>query len=638
MVKINFKFHIAAIFALIMVLSLYQIQVSAEPVYRTDDKSGAATFFDPLFKDIMEKYHIPGMSFVMVQNSDVVYEKGYGFADIGKKTPVDPENTCFFIGSVGKVFTATAVMQLYEQGLIKLDDDVNKYLGDFKIKTPDGRPVTVANLLTHTGGFDESNIGIAAENEKEIVPLGTYLAGHMPPCIRTPGETYCYSNYGMALAGYLVERISGLPFNSYIEKEILEPLDMQRSSSGYAQNTSSNMAQGYIYSNGKLIPSKRDILNISPAAPIYAAAGDIAHFMAAQLQDGTYNGVRILKQDTLREMQTQHFTYDKNLPGIAYGFHERYENNLRALEHTGGWTGFTSYLFLLPEQKTGFFLTFNVGDGINGGNALDEVAGKFLDHYYPEENKSEPVNSNTVLKTDLDRLTGTYRFIQYGHDNIEKISSLLSQYKINVNSNGTLEFSSASSNTHYNFVEVEPLLFKGIDKNGLMLFKVDGNNRITGMTIGLSKFEKLSWYETVSFQMIASAIFILVFFIGFILWLVGIILQNIRKKTSFRHGRPVRLFSGITCGLNLVFLIGFVITFLQLQSIGIYGLPEYVTLLFVIPFISIVLAVTSAIFIIIAWLHRNGDTIWRIYHSFIAFISLMFIPFLLYWNLIGFRY
>ena len=159
-------------------------------------------FLDGFFATAMESGHVPGAVFVFVENGRVVLKRGYGFANLETKARVDPDTTLFEIASVSKLFTATAVMQLYEQGKLQLDEDVNTYLTTFKIPATFPKPVTLRSLMTHTAGFDERGIGMAARTAKEWRPLGEYLAERMPPRVRPVGDGASYSNHGVALEGY----------------------------------------------------------------------------------------------------------------------------------------------------------------------------------------------------------------------------------------------------------------------------------------------------------------------------------------------------------------------------------------------------------------------------------------------------
>ncbi|HOJ83720.1 MAG TPA: serine hydrolase domain-containing protein [Bacillota bacterium] len=185
-------------------------------------KEELEAFLDNLFAEEMARLHLPGAVIALVRDDEICLVKGYGYANLEKGVKADPERSIFRVGSVSKLFTAVAVMQLAEKKLVDLHTDVAAYQDRIKLESRSGRTVTLAHLLTHTGGFDEKYLGISAKERSRTTPLGDYLSTEMPRQVRAPGEYFQYSNHGMALAGYIVEAVSGLSFAEYIDAEILE--------------------------------------------------------------------------------------------------------------------------------------------------------------------------------------------------------------------------------------------------------------------------------------------------------------------------------------------------------------------------------------------------------------------------------
>jgi CubicO group peptidase (beta-lactamase class C family) len=171
-------------------------------------------FLDGIVPQQLERENIAGATISVVKDGKLLFARGYGYADVANKKPVVAEETLFRPGSVSKLFTWTAVMQLHEQGKLDLDRDVNEYL-DFKIPDAFGQPITLKNILTHTPGFEEQVKDLFTTGA--VSPdLGQYVKTHIPTRIYPPGTVPAYSNYATALAGYIVERVSGRPFNDYI--------------------------------------------------------------------------------------------------------------------------------------------------------------------------------------------------------------------------------------------------------------------------------------------------------------------------------------------------------------------------------------------------------------------------------------
>src|SRR5574337_2207460 len=185
------------------------------------DAQDLGTFFDGLVPYMLERNDIAGGVVAVVKDGKLIFAQGYGYADVAKRTPVVADKTLFRIGSVSKLFVWTAVMQQVAAGKIDLDADVNQYL-DFKIPAKYGKPVTMRDLMTHTAGFAEVIKDLGVPTTKDLYPLKRYLAEHIPPRIFPPGEVVAYSDYGATLAGYIVQRVSGQPFDQYVEDHMLK--------------------------------------------------------------------------------------------------------------------------------------------------------------------------------------------------------------------------------------------------------------------------------------------------------------------------------------------------------------------------------------------------------------------------------
>ena len=192
-------------------------------------REDVSAWLDGFMPYALETGDIAGAVVVVVKDGQVLFQQGYGYSDLEKRTPVDPETTLFRPGSVSKLFTWTAVMQLVEQGKLDLDADVARYI-DFQIPARDGKPVTLRQIMTHTAGFEEQIRALIIEDPAKIVPLDQALKHWIPERIHAPGSTPAYSNYATAIAGYIVQRVSGQPFDQYIAQHIFQPLGMQHSS------------------------------------------------------------------------------------------------------------------------------------------------------------------------------------------------------------------------------------------------------------------------------------------------------------------------------------------------------------------------------------------------------------------------
>src|SRR5213592_5061273 len=253
-------------------------------------KADFETFLDALIPSQLRNRNIAGAVFSGVKDGQVLFQKGYGYADFEAKQPVLPDQTLFRPGSISKLFTATAVMQLVEQGKLDLDRDVNEYL-DFAIPKTYPEPVTLRRLLTHTAGFEETLKNLFVAHESDMKPLRTYLVNQMPQRIFPTGKVVSYSNYGFTVAGYIVERVSGEKFERYIDNNILKPLRMTNSSfdQPLPAQLATQMSQGYLNATKK--PRDFEFVQAAPAGALSTTAADMTRFMLAFLQDGSVDGV-----------------------------------------------------------------------------------------------------------------------------------------------------------------------------------------------------------------------------------------------------------------------------------------------------------------------------------------------------------
>ncbi len=355
------------------------------------DRKEMETFLDKFFAEQMPKYQVPGAIFVLVKDGKVFFAKGFGYAAIGKKKTVDPDKTLFRAYSVSKSFTATAVMQLVERGKLKLDEDVNKYLKRFKIKDNFTEPITLADLLTHRAGFTDTAVETQlAQGKYRILDLGEYLKQNLPPRSRLSGK-FEYSNFGSALAGFIVEEVSGEPFAEYIEKHILKPLGMRRSTfllpSQLPARTAENFAASYAIENGLSRQMKIDEgdFSVAPAANLLTTGSDMAPFMIAHLQNGRYKNTRILSEASAKKMHEPWLFADKP-KDFGYGFFWRAEKGQRVMFHAGGYQfGNVNLMQLIPEHNAGFFLSFTHGGIEEKRDMRAALASQIMARYFSKE-------------------------------------------------------------------------------------------------------------------------------------------------------------------------------------------------------------------------------------------------------------
>ncbi|MGA7525470.1 MAG: serine hydrolase [Acidobacteriaceae bacterium] len=432
-------------------------------------------FLDGIVPFELKRENIAGAVVMVVKDGKVLYTHGYGYADVAKKTPVTPD-TLFRPGSISKLFTWTAVMQLVQAGKIDLHANINQYL-DFKVPATYPQPITMWNLMTHTPGFEEA-IKDLIDNEPKPMPLRQYLVNHMPDRVYPPGTIPAYSNYGATLAGYIVQRVSGMPFDDYVEKNIFQPLGMTHTT--FVQPLPAAlqpfMSQGYALATSP--PKPYETIAAEPAGSSATSANDISHFMIAHLQGGEYNGVSILSPATVAQMHSAQFAADPSLPHMALGFYEETRNGHRIIGHGGDTQWFHSDLHLIQDENLGFFVSYNsVGRGEI--DARGELFHAFLNRYFPYRIPPAAKQPNAVR--DAQSVAGEYITSRRPVTNILSFFGFLSNLSVIPNKDGTITVSEFKSMNQVpkTFVEIGPLLYR--EKNGqdLVGFTRDYQNRLT---------------------------------------------------------------------------------------------------------------------------------------------------------------
>ncbi len=422
------------------------------------DATDVEAWLDGFLPYALERGRIAGAVVVVVRGDGPVLQKGYGFADVASRKPVSPDATLFRPGSVSKLFTWTAVMQLVEAGKLDLDTDVNAYL-DFKIPPRDGKPVTLRNIMTHTAGFEESIRYLISSDPDAMMSLEKYVKVAVPERVFAPGTTPAYSNYATALAGYIVARASGLSFDDYIDQRIFAPIGMTRSTfrQPLPDRLKPLMSSGYATSTEKAKPF--ELVIAAPAGSLSATGADMGKFMMAHL-----NGGGALLQPATAKMMHD---YDSPagvapLNSMALGFYEQQVNGRRAIGHGGDTQWFHSYLWLFPEADIGLYISMNSAgkDGASGA-IRSALFHKFADRYLPGEDEAGRVDAETARKHAA-MMAGNYVSSRGAFTNFMSVIGLLGQAQIVVGADGKISFPALDglSASARDWVEVAPFVWR----------------------------------------------------------------------------------------------------------------------------------------------------------------------------------
>jgi len=448
------------------------------------------------------------------------------------------------VGSVSKLFTWTAVMQLVEAHKLDLDADVNTYI-DFKIPPFEGKPVTLRNLMTHTAGFEETEKNLLTTDPKRMLSLGAALKAWVPARIFPPGEVPAYSNYGAALAGYIVERVSGEDFADYIANHILEPLGMKHSTfvQPLPKALVPDMSKGYDKASGKAQPY--ELIAISPAGALAASGDDIAHFMIAHLNNGSYGDVRILQPETAIKMHGVAYEHTPGIPPMGYGFYHEDRNGHIVVGHGGDTLWFHSDLHLILDSNVGLFVSQN-SLGKPGTSLRGPLFKFFMDRYFP----APPLPAEKTLKsakTDGKLAAGNYIASRGSFTSILTISALVGQATAKVNDDDTLSVDLLKdfAGEPKKFREVKPFVWREVNGRGLLVAKVKDGKVTELVTDAFPQIEALlraPWWQSakLNIPLFFGMLGMLALTVAF--WPIKVVLRWRYDAAFPLHGRAATLY------------------------------------------------------------------------------------------------
>jgi len=464
---------------------------------------------------------IAGAVVAVVKDGEVLTERGYGYADVAAKKPVDPKLTLFRPGSVSKLFTWTAVMQLVEQGRVDLDADVNRYL-DFRIPPRDGQPITLRNLMQHTAGFEEQAKGVISEAAQEP-GFEALLKAWVPQRVFAPGTTPAYSNYGASLAGYIVQRVSGEAFAAYIERHIFAPLEMTHSTfrQPLPPELAPLMSKGYRTASDE--PGGFEIVGPAPAGALSSPGEDMAHFMIAQLAGGEYHGRRILSADTARAMQDSPLTLLPQLNRMELGFFETNINDREVIGHLGDTEYFHTSLHLFLKENVGFYVSFNslgkegAAEGLRSALFQD-----FADRYFPAARPAAGVDAGTAA-AHAALLSGTWANSRSAQSNFLAAVGFVGQVKVGVDRNGELQIPDLTglNGKPRRWVEIAPFVWRDAEGHDRLAARVVDGKPVRWSYDLLSPFmvfDRVPWYANSAWLMPLLAVSVAALLLTALLW------------------------------------------------------------------------------------------------------------------------
>jgi len=530
-------------------------------------------WLDGLFPYALHKNNLASAVVVVVKDGQVLVSKGYGYADVAAKKPVNPATTLFRPGSISKTFMWTAVMQLVEQGKLNLDVDINQYL-DFTIPPRDGKPITLRDLMTHTAGFEETLKNLFLTNpssDDTRLPMSNeaWLKEWVPERVYAPGEVAAYSNYGAALAGYIVQRVSGQPFDEYIEQHIFQPLGMQHATfrQPLPANLKADMATGYAAASAPAKPF--ELVAPDPAGGMSVSGEDMARFMIAQLQNGQYDKVQILRPATAKQM---HEFTRYAIPGLlpmALGFYHMDRNGQTIIGHAGDTELFHSDMMLFLQQNVGVFVSI-VGD--KDGSLRKQLLESFTDRYFP----ALPQLPQPTLPTAREHgalLLGRYVSSRASFSNFLSSGNLLSQPKISMAADGTLitpAFKDLAGQPRH-WREVKPFIWLD-EASGSHLGALMQNGKARWISFDeaspVAVWMPVSAWLSASWNLPLLHLSLLVFLLAATLWPIAALVRHRCRKPFALQGAARRWYrlSRVAAILSLLFAAGWLFVLMHLDG------------------------------------------------------------------------
>lgn len=384
-----------------------------EPAAAVREPPSAAdvdAYLDDFMPDALARSAIPCAVVVVVSGGRVLAERGFGLADVSAGLSCEADRTVFRIASLSKLFVWTAVMQLVERGQLDLDRDINTWL-DFSIRPAFDAPVTLRSLMTHTAGFEEAFRDFIYADARQLGSQQRFFHTVQPARIFPPGERVAYSNYGAALAAYIVERVAGEPFEDYVARHIFEPLRMRDSTFRQPPPAELLGRRAQSYSTSADPPEAPLYTQPIGAGAAVSTGADMARFMLAHLQDGALDGARILSVESARTMREMAWQPDVavRLNSMALGFERTDYNGWAVVRHGGDTQGFRSLLSMIPDAGLGVFIAVN-GSGTDNASwpLRNELAAGIFDLFLPAPAPlpQEPTAPTAVMHAR--EVTGAY--------------------------------------------------------------------------------------------------------------------------------------------------------------------------------------------------------------------------------------
>ncbi|WP_299979190.1 serine hydrolase domain-containing protein [uncultured Pseudoteredinibacter sp.] len=615
---------------LILSLSLFSQTSLAKTI---EDSVGLESYIDGLVHSAMKKHHSPSGVVLVYKDGVPLISKGYGWQQLARADEqaiaIDVKRSLFRPGSISKLFTWVAVMQLLEQGKLNLDTDVNQYLHQFKVSNSwPGQTISLRHIMTHTTGLEDGALGyLILDQEEFVLPLADALEKYQPKRINPPGKHTAYSNWATALAGLIVANVSGLSFEEYVQRHIFDVLGMKYATFVEPPQTPLNkhIVQAYKWSAGGYKPTPYErISSFAPAGSAAISAEDIIRFASALLNGGEFNGQRILKQETVAQMISEGFSHDPRTRGMGLGFIKRRFGNdgLKIFGHEGASAWFYSHLGISKQEKLIVFASFS---GAGGRQVYQTFLAEFYSHYFANPD-AKPVYQALSIN-QLQEYQGDYLPWRASFSKVEALLRVLNGRTI-----GAITAQQQSyllyRDTRYQMVDKD--LFQELGGYGRIAFQRNSNGTIDNMIEdgkAYTQYYKAPFAETKTTVLLCLIAIPLLSF--------TILIHLLYKRKKLLESSKTLFYSQLSwSALTLLFFIVMTLSLLSLPTI-VNGFPRSISLALILPLLSSCSGAILIAGLVQSLLKRKPQQVTAWLSAILALSTLAFYS---YWNLLGFNY
>jgi CubicO group peptidase (beta-lactamase class C family) len=605
------------------------------------DLQSLEPFMDGMIQSKLNDNQTVGAVVSVVYDGEIILNKGYGYADLEKRIMPDPDSTLFRIGSISKLFTWLAVMQFVEEDVLDLDTDINDYIEAFQIPDTYPDPVTLRSILSHTPGFEDIVMKLFVRDSTDMRSLEEVLIEQLPKRVRPPLTHASYSNHATATASYIVEQLSGQPFEMFAKNRFFDPLNME--STTFQQPLPSHLEQrlskSYALEDGDFSEKGFEYVPMAGAGGASSTASDMARFMITLLRDTCLDEHCLMEPETFQSMLDPVLYHAEGVNPALHGFMDLSMNDVRIYGHGGDTFWFHSLLALYPEYDLGLFISLNSAGG--GGTYMDALE-QFTDYYFPPK---EPLLDTTELDDEyLQRFSGTYKGNRHPVSDFTKIISVMSTADVQV-SDGKLRFSLPGFTSPATYwLPVDSTRFREVDSNQILAFEIDESGDVKHLYLGglsIMAFDKLQGIWNPEIHMTVFVLTILMSLYMIIIWPYKYFVRWNYKIKEYSDVSVLPILAKLTAFAVAVCMFIFYLIFLIVLSTGqevIYEVPPLLKVGLIFPFI--------AIFFLLGMIRENYR-LWKSgfrsrFKLFMYTVStLLFITAicqLYFWNLLGWNY